>query len=204
MSTVALPRRTDAAEFAPVTRLRRNVGVALAIGFLALTGCSTTQLPPIRTVPHVDLERFMGDWYVIANIPTFIETDAYNAVESYHLDADGSIATTFTFRSGGFDGETERYSPRGFVVDTESNAVWGMQFIWPFKSDYRIVYVNSDYSQTVIGRQKRDYVWIMARTPAIPESDYQSLLALLAEQGYDLTQLRKVPQRWDDERDPGE
>ncbi len=144
----------------------------------------------------------MGDWYVIANIPTFVEKDAYNAVESYRLDADGTIDTTFTFRKGGFDGELKRHTPRGFVLDTQSNAVWGMQFIWPFKGDYRIVYLDRDYTHTAIGRDKRDYVWIMARTPAMAESDYQSIVALLAAQGYDTAKIQKVPQRWDDTATP--
>jgi apolipoprotein D and lipocalin family protein len=163
---------------------------------IAVAGC-TARRPPIVTVPNVDLPRFMGDWYVIANIPTFVEKDAYNAVESYRLDADGTIATTFTFRKGGFDGEVKRYQPRGFVYDTQSNAVWGMQFIWPFKGDFRIVYLNPDYTQTVIGREKRDYVWIMARQPTMPETDYRRIVELLAREGYDTTQIQKVPQRWD-------
>lgn len=160
-----------------------------------LAACGAGQHPPIRTVPHVDLPRFMGDWYVIAHIPLAAEKNAYNAVESYRLDDDGSIATTFTFREGGFDGEPKRYEPRGFVTDPQSNAVWGMQFVWPFKGDYRIVYVNSDYSQTIIGREKRDYVWIMARQPTLSEPDYQRLVELVAREGYDTKQIRKVPQR---------
>ena len=58
----------------------------------------------MKTVEQVDLERFMGPWYVIANIPTFVEKGAHNAVENYRLDDDGTIATTFTFRKDGFDG----------------------------------------------------------------------------------------------------
>lgn len=147
-------------------------------------------------VAHVDLPRFMGDWYVIANIPTFIETGAHNAVESYQLDPDGTIAVTFTFRDGAFDGKPKKYSPRGFVRDTKSNAVWGMQFIWPIKTDYRITYLTPDYSQTIISREQRDYVWIMARTPDIPQADYQRMAALVGEQGYDISRLQKVPQLW--------
>ncbi|WP_292483776.1 lipocalin family protein [Methylophaga sp.] len=152
---------------------------------------------PIRTENNVDIKRFMGDWYVIANIPTFIEKGAHNAVESYELNEDGTIATTFTFNKGSFDGELKQYHPKGFILDEESNAVWGMQFIWPIKADYRIVYINDDYTQTIIGREKRDYVWIMARTPQIPEQDYLQMLKLLAEQGYDISQIKKVPQQWD-------
>ena len=53
-----------------------------------------------------------------------------------------------------------------------------------------------DYSVTLIGRQKRDYVWIMARTPTITEAEYQSLLERLSAQGYDITRIERVPQRW--------
>jgi apolipoprotein D and lipocalin family protein len=164
---------------------------------LILCGCQSTQHPPLAHVPHVDLARFMGDWYVIASIPTFIEEGAYNAVESYRLAADGTIETTFTFRDGSFDGKTKRYTPRGFVRDTGSNAVWGMQFVWPVKADYRIVYLTPDYGQTVIGREKRDYVWIMARTPQLDEADYQHILQFVGAQGYDVSRIRMVPQRWE-------
>ncbi len=168
----------------------------LAAAALVLAGCQSVPHPPIALAKQVDLQRFMGDWYVIANIPTFLEKGAHNAVESYRLAEDGTIETTFTFRAGSFDGEPKRYTPRGFVIDRASNAVWGMQFLWPIKADFRIIYLTDDYSQTVIGREKRDYVWIMARTPTIPEADYQGILAFLAAQGYDIRRIEKVPQRW--------
>ena len=170
---------------------------AIILAGLLLSGCQSVQHPPLAHVPSVDLARFMGNWFVIASIPTFIEENAYNAVESYRLAGDGTIETTFTFRDGEFDGQAKTYTPRGFVLDRASNAVWGMQFIWPFQADYRIVYVAPDYSQTVIAREKRDYVWIMARTHQISETDYKRLLQLVAEQGYDTSRIRRVPQRWD-------
>ena len=165
---------------------------------LVLSACQSNQttLAPLATVAQVDLKRFMGDWYVIANIPTFMEKGAHNAVESYRLDTDGTIAVTFTFRDGAFDGTPKQYSPRGFVRSDPSNASWDMQFIWPIKADYRITYLSQDYSRTIISREKRDYVWIMARTPAIPEADYQRLLKIVGEQGYDLSRVQKVPQQW--------
>jgi apolipoprotein D and lipocalin family protein len=136
----------------------------------------------------------MGDWYVIANIPTFIEKDAYNAIESYRLDDDGTVATTFRFNKGSLDGPLKEYHPRGFIRDKKSNAVWGMQFVWPFKAEYRIIFLSDDYSKTVVGRSKRDYVWIMAREPAIPDEEYDAILGFLQEQGYDIKKLQKVPQ----------
>jgi len=158
-----------------------------------LSACATNKLPPIATVPQVNLPKFMGDWYVIAAIPTMIETKSYNAIENYKLDADGTIATTFTFNKGSLDGEFKTYQPRGFVVENSGNALWGMQFIWPIKAEFRIAFLNDDYTQTVITRNARDYVWIMARTPTISDAEYTKLTDFISNLGYDLTKLRKVP-----------
>ena len=157
--------------------------VGTASGLLMLIAC--TSAPSIPTASEVDLERFMGDWYVIANIPTFLEKGAHNAVESYRLDQDGSIATTFTFRQDAFDGPEKVMHPRGFVRDRESNAVWGMQFVWPIKAEYLIAYVDPDYTETII-----------AREPGISEADYARLAQRVADLGYDVSKLQRVPQRW--------
>jgi apolipoprotein D and lipocalin family protein len=166
---------------------------AALLVIIMLAGCASRET--LDTVDEVDLERFMGDWYVIAHIPTFIEDEAYNAVESYEFDGD-RIATTFTFRNKGFDGEEKRYEPNAIVRDTETNAVWGMQFVWPFRSDFRIVHLDENYATTIIGRNARDYVWIMAREPEISDETYDELVQKVADMGYDLSELRRVPQRW--------
>lgn len=174
--------------------MRRTLIVVVFLS-LALSACAAKR-PEMQTVDYVDLERFMGEWYVIANIPTFLEKGAHNAVETYTLADDGTIATNFTYREDSFDGDIKDYNPRGFVRDTESNALWGMRFIWPIKADYRIVYLNDDYTQTIIGRQKRDFVWLMARTPEISDEDYDELLRFIESLGYDLSKVERVPQRW--------
>jgi len=162
---------------------------------LLMSGCATKPAE-LATVDYVDLDRFMGDWYVIANIPTFIEKGAHNAVENYTMNDDGSIATRFTFRKDSFDGKKKEYNPKGFITDTESNAVWGMRFIWPIKADYRVIYLADDYSVTVIGRNKRDFVWIMAREPQMSDTRYDEVVDFVESVGYDITKLRRVPQEW--------
>ena len=154
-------------------------------------------LDPLRPVDRVDLERFMGSWYVIVSTPTFIDRDSFNAVESYSLEPDGTISTTFTFQKGGFDGPERIYRPRGFVRPDGSNAVWGMQFIWPIKADYQIVYLDKDYTRVIIAREKRDLVWLMARDPVLPQAEYRVLVNHIAALGYDEDSLRLTPQQWD-------
>ncbi|MEZ5448925.1 MAG: lipocalin family protein [Thiolinea sp.] len=163
-----------------------------------LGGCAS--YAPLPTVSHVDLDRFMGDWYVIASIPTPFEHNIYNAVENYQRIGPKKIQTTFTYRKGGFEGAQKQMRPTGFVTDDPSNAVWGMQFIWPFKSDYRIVHLDPAYSETIIGREKRDYVWIMARQPQLADADYARLVDIVRSIGYDTSQLKKVPQKWETAR----
>lgn len=102
---------------------------------------------------------------------------------------------TFTFDEGGFDGPRKEYHPHGFVVGDGSNAVWGMQFVWPIKAEYLIVALDAQYTQTVIGRNSRDYVWFMARTPTVDAAGYDRFVEQIRAWGYDAEKLRRVPQR---------
>lgn len=163
---------------------------------MLLGACQSVPQSPIPTVQRVDLERFMGDWYVIANIPTFLEKGAHNAVETYELLPERRVATRFRFRNGAFDGPLKVYNPTGFVRDDDSNAVWGMQFIWPIRAEYRVIFLDEDYSRTIIGRTRRDYVWLMARTPVLDEAEYAEMVQAVADAGYDVSLLERVPQRW--------
>lgn len=171
--------------------------IAAGIAGAVLVACATPPrrtLPPVALATDVDLARFMGDWYVIAAIPTIFERNAFSPMDSYTLDADGSIATTFSYNDGAFDGPRKRLGSRGFVVAGTGQAVWEQQYLWPFKADYRIAYLADDYSQVVIAREKRDYVWIMARTPTIAAADLERLTAFVAAQGYDAARLQRMPQ----------
>lgn len=164
----------------------------MLLAALTLGACQSH--PPLMLASHVDLPRFMGQWYVIASIPTRIEREAYAATETYTLAPDGTVPTVFTFHEGSLAGPLKRYTPKGFPRRDGNGAVWGMQFIWPIKADYRVMYVDDAYTQTVIARQQRDYAWIMARTASISAQDYERLRALLAAQGYDIAKLRQVQQ----------
>ncbi|HMT38389.1 MAG TPA: lipocalin family protein [Thermomonas sp.] len=172
------------------------VRLALATLAVAAVAACATSKPTMPAVPQVDLPRFMGDWYVIAHIPSFPEREAYNAIESYRLDDEGKIRTTFQFRKGSFDAPLDTMEPVGTVEPGTGNAVWGMQFVWPIQAEYIIADLDPEYRWTLIGRSKRDYLWIMARTPTLPAAEYDALVAKAQALGYDTSKLRKVPQQW--------
>ena len=113
-------------------KLSKTLLIACAV--LVNAGACANDLPPITPVPHVDLPRFMGDWYVIATIPTRFEKDACNALEVYTLKANGDIATSFHFRAGSFAGKAREIHSTGIVKGGTGNAVWAVQVFWPLKA----------------------------------------------------------------------
>lgn len=154
----------------------------------------------LDSVDHVDTKRFMGAWFVLAHIPPFFTADAFNSVERYQLKEDGTVDVLFTHNEGGFEGELKTVTPTGFPDQSDDDGIWTMRFFWPFKHDYRIAYLNADYSHTIIARNARDYVWIMAGTPSISDQEYDDLVNRVAAMGYDISKLRKVPQQPLDQR----
>ena len=115
-------------------------------------------------------------------------------MESYRRLPDGRIQTDFRYRKGSFEADVSTMHPVATVQPDTGNAVWGMQFIWPIQAEYVIAYLDDAYQTTIIGRSKRDYVWIMARMPCLSDETYAALAAKVTELGY-AESLRKVPQR---------
>ena len=143
----------------------------------------------MQPVPFVDIEKFMGDWYVLANIPTYPERGVQNPIEKYALNPNGTIETRFVYDDPK-SGKRKTLEATAFVQQGTGNAIWGMQFIWPIKADYRIVYLDEDYGATIVGRNKRDYLWIMAREPSLPPGRLEALIEIAVDLGYDRSKIQ--------------
>jgi apolipoprotein D and lipocalin family protein len=151
---------------------------------------------PLRTVDHVDLPRYMGDWYVIANVPYFAEKNCMDSVESYALRDDGDIDNWFTCRKGSFDAPMKRKaSALATVVDKTTNATWSVHFFKVISFKYLILDLDPNYQWVAIGHPSRDYGWVLSRSKTLPDATYQNILDRLAAQGYDIGKFKLVPQR---------
>lgn len=152
---------------------------------------------PLKTVDHVDLQKFMGPWYVIANIPTFIEKGANNAVETYTWNAkENRVDVDFRFNADSPTGKLKTYPQKAFIYNTVTNAEWRIQMVWPLKFAYLVIGLDTNYQYTVIGVPSRNYVWIMARTPHMDEALLTQIIANLKNVGYDTSKIERVPQVW--------
>ena len=143
----------------------------------------------MKTVADLNLTRFMGEWHVLADIETPFDRNAVMPLESYRLAPGGVVETTYSYREGTPEGPLRERNLKGFVSD-QSPAIWGMQIFWPVKAEYRVVYLDNDYQTTIIGRTKRDFVWVMARTPAIDPAIFSGLMQTVQTLGYDLSKIR--------------
>jgi apolipoprotein D and lipocalin family protein len=189
----------------------RRLGFALTLGvaLVAMSGCANDPpnpnpraATPLTTVP-VDLPRYMGQWYVIANIPYFAERDFVASRAEWKLRPDGRIDDAFIGRKGGFDGPEKRYQFLDTVKSGSGGGEWRVRLFWPVTVSQLTLYVDPDYRYTLIGYPDKSLGWIFSREPVMDDATYHALLARLDDMGYDTSRFRRVPQKPEQIGQPG-
>ena len=194
--TVCTKAATGAAPLPGIDVKRMSTILAIALlAMLSLTACAGTT-DPIPPVHGVDLSRYMGRWYVIASIPTRFERGGHNPVETYSRNADGTICTWFRQRPGSFEAPVKLIHSTASVVPGSGDGEWRVRFFVLLRTQYLVGWLKPDYSQVMVVRDARDYLWYMARTPQVSDADYQAMLNRARSMGYDVAKIVKAPQRW--------
>lgn len=165
----------------------------LAVAAASLAGCATKPLPT-RTVAYVDLNRYLGKWYVIANIPYWLEQGKVASFDTYSMRPDGRMNNIFTFRKSSLDAPQTSWRGVAWVVNHESNAEWRVRFLWPFYSTYLVLALDPQYQWAVVATPGHKLLWVLARERHLDETTYSKILQLIAAQGYDTNRLHPVPQ----------
>lgn len=178
-------------------RLRFAAPALLLAALTGLLSCSTTAMkqPPLKTVPYVDLDRYMGDWYVIAHLPNSLEKGKLGTRDRYLRRPDGRIDNAFLFRKGSLDAPLQQWRALAWVHNKQTNAEWRVQFIWPLRSPYLVLDLDKDYQWSVVGHPKRKLGWVLSKNPTMDEATYRGILERLGKQGYDVSKFEKVPQK---------
>ena len=146
------------------------------LALLAVAGRSNEREPNQKLADYVDLDRFMGIWYVHGYTPTAIDKNAWNPTETYEMRDDGKIQTIYQFRKGSAYGKVKTYKPVGTIKNTETNAEWRMQFFGVINAAYYVVYVSDNYQECIIGHPNKKYAWTMTRSKSIDKPSYENLL----------------------------
>lgn len=166
---------------------------------IALAGCAATtterlRLPPLATVPRVELERYLGTWYDIASFPQRFQRGCTATTATYSKRPDGQIDVLNRCRRGSLDGKETSASGRARVVDRATNAKLEVSFFRPFWGAYWIIDLGRDYEYAVVGHPSRDYLWILSRRPTLAAAICDGILSRLRAQGYEVDRLERTPQ----------
>ena len=140
---------------------------------------------PLLTVNNVDLNKYLGRWYEIATYPQRFQKGLTNVSATYALKK-GYVEVYNTALKGN---EPKDIKGKAYVVKNSNNAKLKVQFFWPFKGDYWIIDLDTDYKWAVVSDPTRTTLWILSRTPQMDNGLYQSITESLGEKGYDLSKL---------------
>jgi apolipoprotein D and lipocalin family protein len=183
-------------------RLFPFVVVAL-VAVVALAVSARPRVTPLAPTAQVDLARYMGRWWVIANTPYFAENGKVATADVYALRPDGTIDNTYAYRKA-FDQPESYMHAVARVVPGTHNAQWRIGFFWGLlKADYLVLEVAPDYSWALIGQPSRKYAWVFAREPRMDDALYARLVTHFVRYGYDPARLRRIPQFPDQVGKPG-
>lgn len=165
------------------------------IALLMLAACPSAFAgtgTPVRAVPALDISRYLGKWHEIAAFPMYFQRNCIgDTTAEYTLRPDGELAVRNRCRTQ--DGHDEA-NGRAWVNDPAHPAQLKVSFFWPFRSDYWVIGLDADYRWAVVGNPNRKYLWILSRTPALPQPMLDAALNAATAQGYDLGQLRYTTQ----------
>jgi apolipoprotein D and lipocalin family protein len=180
---------------------RLRIAFALILSLLTLVGCASSG-PPLPLAPQVDLQRYAGRWYVIANIPYFAERGYVGSTFDLSFP-DGKVHDVYTGRDKSFDAEPSVFTLNGYVVPETGNARWRESPFWPLYFSYLILYVDPDYKTALVGYPGREYGWVLSRSPDMEDDVYRALLGRFGAVGYDTSLFRRIPQKPDQIGKPG-
>jgi apolipoprotein D and lipocalin family protein len=173
---------------------RRAFARALAL-LLSLAGAcgQVAHAGDPRTVASVDLGRYAGRWFEVARFPNDFQSQCIRDVTAtYQSLDDGSIEVVNRCRTA--SGEIDEAVGVARVTDPQTHAKLEVRFAPAFLSflpfvwgDYWVLGLDPQYRWAVVGTPDRAYLWVLARSPALAEADYQAALSAASAQGFDVT-----------------
>lgn len=162
----------------------------MAAILLSVSACKAQSINT-TTVDNLDLKRYMGRWYEIARYDHRFERNMERCEAFYAIEPDGKIAV----RNSGIDAKT------GMLRITDGKAKLGkkpgqlrVSFFLFFYSDYNILALGEDYDWALVGSKSPKYLWILSRTPSLPESTLEYILSEADARGYNTDGLIWVKQ----------
>ncbi len=171
----------------------RKFLVTLSVLSFLLFGCVSSH-PALETVASVDIDKYAGLWHEIASFPQKFQEGCHCTTANYTKSEEGFLIVENRCNKDSITGAESYIKGKAFMQEGSNNAKLSVQFFWPFKGDYWIIDLDSNYSYAVVGHPNRNYLWILSRTPQMDETQYTEIIKRAADKGFDITRLNKTIQ----------
>ncbi len=185
----------------PISRL-----ALIALGLLGATitvmaaAREREERPELQPIASLDVPRYLGTWYEIAKYPNRFQKqcDGYTTAH-YSLLPDRGVQVINRCRRA--DGRIDEIVGKARQIGPADSAKLEVRFapgwlsflpmVW---GDYWVIDLDADYQLAAVSEPKREYLWILSRTPTVPRQAMAKLLDRLARQGFDLDRLEPTRQ----------
>ena len=153
----------------------------------------------LQSVATLDVPRYMGTWHEVAKYPNrFQKTCVSSTQATYTLQADGRVQVLNRCKTDqgawreAVGAARQIGGPTSAQLKVRFAPEW-LSFIPLVWGDYWVISLDPGYQWVVVSEPNRDYLWILSRTPQLPEATYQALLTQLDGLGFDLKKLERSP-----------
>ena len=165
-----------------------------SILLFGMFSCKQTEIVS-KTVPELDIERYMGPWYEIARFDHGFERGLVGCKANYTLQSDGMVKVTNTGYKNSFDGKYKESVGKAYRPDDMEPGRLKVSFFMNFYSEYNVLELSPDYRFALIGSKTDNYLWILSRTPQLSQDELDFLLKSAQSRGYDTSKLIWVEQK---------
>jgi apolipoprotein D and lipocalin family protein len=169
--------------------------LALVLIAFAAIAPAHAEPAPLQSVPSVDVPRYMGTWHEIAKYPNWFQRKCASSTQAtYTLQADGRVQVLNRCKTDkgewneALGAARQIGGPNSARLKVRFAPEW-LSFIPLVWGDYWIIELDPDYQWVVVSEPKREYLWILSRTPQMPAAIYQDLLGKLHDRGFDLKRI---------------
>jgi apolipoprotein D and lipocalin family protein len=173
-----------------IAKLQCFTSICTALIALPAVASSGSPAHELKTVSYVDLNRYAGTWYQIAFFPTrFQKNCTLNTSATYELLPNGTVSVFNSCTKP--NGKVKTIEGTARVVDSVTQAKLKVKFFWFAPAgDYWVIDLGQNYEYAVVGEPKRNYLWILSRTPTVSSALYNQLKATAEAQGFDVGRLQ--------------
>lgn len=155
----------------------------------------------VKTIASLDVPRYLGTWYEIAKFPNWFQKKCVSNTKAvYTAKSDGNLRVLNSCKAA--SGETSEAEGLARQIGAKDSPKLEVRFAPEWLSflpmvwgDYWVIDLDSQYQVAAVSDPRREYLWVLSRTPQIDPKVYADLLQRLKQQQFDIQKLELTSQK---------